>query len=166
MVDFRELQMKSISEKDSTVLGNYHSPNESTPFLRKRSVATPTLAHVAARPTKMPTDLSSATGAVRSLALNILVLRFVVVNAETNEDLFVLQDGQVLDTATLPDFSVRVETQPPKVGSVSFSLDGVIIKTENFRLYCITCDTSSGHRRWSVSPGRHVVSATQYTRRG
>eukprot|EP00977_Amphora_coffeiformis_P009135 scaffold2072_cov162-Amphora_coffeaeformis.AAC.3 len=148
---FKDKLSGPLAQNYISYSGDHRSANTTTSFLRKRPLATVTPAPVSSRPADVPADPSSAIGVVRSLVPEILVLRFVVVNVETNEDLFVLRDGQVLDTRSLPDFSIRAETLPSSVGSVSFSLDGVIVKTENFSPYSIAGETSSGYTAWSVS---------------
>jgi dipeptidyl aminopeptidase/acylaminoacyl peptidase len=80
-----------------------------------------------------------------------------------------LSDRAALDLATLPtrNLSIRANTAPTKVGSVQFTLDGQLIKTENTAPYAIAGDRNSGadYRAWTPALGNHTLTVTPYSGR-
>jgi hypothetical protein len=71
------------------------------------------------------------------------VTHFILVDAETNEDLLTLSDGDVIDLAQLPtrSLTIRAETQPAEIGSVIFDLNnGQVFKVESRAPYALAGD--------------------------
>lgn len=95
------------------------------------------------------------------------VVSLILVNAETNQDVMELTNGYVLDVSLLPDFTVRTDTDPSRVGSVVFSLDGYRIKTEDYPPYTIAGDVRSNgnYLSWVVDLGMHDITACPYAKR-
>jgi MYXO-CTERM domain-containing protein len=88
----------------------------------------------------------------------------VLVNADTDMDIAPVDDGQVLDLNQLPpNLTLRVETDPPSVGSVTFRIDGGLVRTESIAPYSISSDDGRGNfAPWTLALGAHTVLATPY----
>lgn len=75
--------------------------------------------------------------------------------------------GATLERARLPaELSVRANTQPGRVGSVAFALDGIYLRTENYVPYAVAGDFADGasYYPWALpETGEHTLSATPYT---
>jgi hypothetical protein len=109
----------------------------------------------------------------RRVVGEIFVASFVVVDATTDEDLFRLENGQVIDLAQLStrSLSIRAETQPAEIGSVVFDLDdGRYLKVENRAPYALAgddpIDGQSGGDYIAVSAlnmGRHRLLAVPFS---
>jgi hypothetical protein len=82
---------------------------------------------------------------------------FTLVNADTNEDLMPLQEGDVLDLNTLPTrhLRIRADTSPDMVGSIIFELDGSVVAVENLLPYRFTATDR-------LTAGSHTLTATPY----
>ena len=91
------------------------------------------------------------------------VSRFILVNADSDEDIAVLMDGGTLNLATLPAryFSVRAETDPLQVSSIAFSLNGATEKTqtEMSRPYALWGDNSGDYHPGAFNEGEHTLLA-------
>jgi hypothetical protein len=81
------------------------------------------------------------------------VIGFTLVNADTHRDIMPLQEGAVINLATLPTQNLKIKaiTNPATVGSVVFDLDGTEV-VENLRPY----------RVGGLTPGQHTLTATPY----
>ncbi|WKN43593.1 malectin domain-containing carbohydrate-binding protein [Tunicatimonas pelagia] len=94
------------------------------------------------------------------------VTSLTLVNANTNTDIGVLQNGQMLNLATLPttNLNVRANTNPATVGSVRFALDGnANFQTENVAPYALKGDTNGDYKNWTPSLGDHTLTATPFS---
>lgn len=94
------------------------------------------------------------------------VKSFLLVNADTNQPIGPLLDGQTLNLALLSSRNLNIvaDTAPTTVGSVQFGLDG----EPRFRLdsappYALAGDTTGDYDAWTPVVGTHVVSATPYS---
>ena len=76
-----------------------------------------------------------------------------------------IPEGAALDLADLPAVSVRADTEPSRVGSVTFELNGKDVRTENYLPYAIAGDINrTTYNSWPLpAPGRHTLSVTPYT---
>jgi beta-glucanase (GH16 family) len=96
------------------------------------------------------------------------VTRLVLVDAMHAQDIEPLTNGIVLDLATLPSrqLTVRADTSSD-ANSVRFDFDGQAnYHTENYRPFAVAGDDShGGYYAWTLSLGRHTLTATAYTRR-
>ncbi len=93
------------------------------------------------------------------------VTRLVLVRADTDTDLFELNDGQTIDVASLPttELNVRAETEGP-TGSVRFDVDGAIgVQTENSAPYALAGDSNGDYNSWFPGPGSHTLTATPFS---
>ncbi len=89
------------------------------------------------------------------------ITEFMLVDADGDEDLRPLADG---DTITEETITIRVETEPPRVGSVVFGLDEEPrFKVENEDAYALKGDDNGDYHAWLAEPGTYRLTATPYT---
>ncbi|NOK59348.1 MAG: hypothetical protein GFH27_549283n192 [Chloroflexi bacterium AL-W] len=111
----------------------------------------------------------NATLQVESGALDVpSVTSLILINADTDQALQELQDGEILDLSTLnaANLSIRANTEPTTVGSVQFVLDDQLIKTENYVPYTIAGDANQGkdYLPWQFpASGEHTLTAIPYS---
>ena len=77
-----------------------------------------------------------------------------------------IPNGAVLNLVELPEqLSVRANTSPQRVGSVSFDLNGDALRTENYSPYAIAGDAGDSTLfPWTLPAlGEHSLSVTPYT---
>lgn len=91
-----------------------------------------------------------------------VVTRVVVVNADTDIDLMELTPGATLNLAGAgPNLNLRVDTSPPIVGSVTFSLDGNASRTDPAAPYSIGGDNIwDDYQPWTPALGNHTLIVT------
>ena len=89
---------------------------------------------------------------------------FILVDADTDKDIRAVEDGAVLDLAQLPpNLTLRVDTDPPMVGSVTFRIDGGAPRSESIGPYSISSDDGRGNfAPWMLALGAHTVNATPF----
>ncbi len=89
------------------------------------------------------------------------VTGFMLVDADADEDIRPLADG---DTITEETITIRVETEPPRVGSVVFGLnEEPRFKVENEDAYALKGDDNGDYHAWLAEPGTYRLTATPYT---
>ncbi len=89
------------------------------------------------------------------------ITRFILADADADEDLRPLEDG---DTITEETITIRVETEPPIVGSVVFGLnEEPRYKVENEAAYALKGDDNGDYHAWLAEPGTYTLTATPYT---
>lgn len=95
------------------------------------------------------------------------IKKFVVVNAETNTDMFVLSNDQlnVLDISKLPPFNIRVTTTS-KTASVSFFVNGNRVREDSKAPYSIGGGKKKTFKPWTIDPGDYDIIAIPYNRKG
>ena len=86
----------------------------------------------------------------------------VLVDADADASLGVLDEGAVLVLGDLPAITLRVTTDPGRVGSVTMVLDGELISTEGIAPYALDDDLGD-YLPYTFAPGTHVLEATPYT---
>ncbi|MDZ7721569.1 MAG: DUF5060 domain-containing protein [candidate division KSB1 bacterium] len=97
------------------------------------------------------------------------VTGFTIVNADTDQDIMALEDGDTINRATLPDnLNVRAELdQSGDIGSVKFEYNSnTSYRTENVEPYCIAGDSPQGdYSSWGSEPGvgEHRIKAVPYS---
>ena len=96
------------------------------------------------------------------------VQSFTLINAETDQDVQPLQDGDIIDLASIGEFflSVRATTSPNLVGSVIMELDGPSThrQTENLLPYSLFGDSPPGDYEGELlNPGQYTLTATPYS---
>ncbi len=94
------------------------------------------------------------------------ITAFVVVNADTNEDLFVLEEGMQIDVKDLPTphLAIRAEASGD-VESVRLSLDGALTaaRTENVAPFALFGDSPNGNYNGNIfTAGTYTLTATPY----
>lgn len=97
------------------------------------------------------------------------VTGFVLVNADTDEDLGPLPNGATIRLSALParNLNVRANTSPSTVGSVRFSYDGTSnFRTENAAPHALAGDTSGDYYPWTPAVGSHGLGAAPYSQSG
>jgi hypothetical protein len=95
-----------------------------------------------------------------------VVTGFTLVDADTNTDLMPLEDGAVIDLASLPtqNLNVRAEVMPGQVGSVRFDFNGTTgFRVENVVPYALFGDWKGNYFEWEATPGTYSLSATPFS---
>lgn len=103
-------------------------------------------------------------GALEAGSANAFVTGFVLVDAQTNTDLFPIRNGELLNLGVLPDeLSIRATTTG-SVGSIVFSFDtNPSFQVENNAPYVLGGDAPAGdYTPVDFAPGEHVVRATPF----
>ena len=85
----------------------------------------------------------------------------------TDTEIGPLTDGATVNQATTgTQLSVRADTSPATVGSVLFTLDGVLVRTENSPAYAIAGDDGAGDFNPltpALSNGAHTLIVTPFS---
>jgi hypothetical protein len=135
-----------VSGGDALSLGQPpSSPSEDWVVLLEGSSSVP--------PEENPTDQS--------------LIGFSLIDADTDQPIMPLANGATLDLTALPtkNLNIRAETDPTRVGSVRFSLDGTYDRDriENSPPYALMGDVRLDYRSWTPSVGSYQLTATPYT---
>ncbi|MBD2722161.1 hypothetical protein IC234_08470, partial [Hymenobacter sp. BT189] len=92
------------------------------------------------------------------------VTGFVLVNADTDLDIFALTPGMTLDLNTLPtrNLNIRADVDTSPAGSVTFALSGADAwtATENVPPYALFSDVAGDYFAWFPTPGSYTLTAT------
>ncbi len=94
------------------------------------------------------------------------VVGFTLINADTNQDIGPLNDGDTLNLATLPtrNLNIRGDTDPAAVGSVRFGINDVEdYHTENISPYALVGDNAGDYNSWTPDVGQYIFTITPYT---
>jgi hypothetical protein len=93
------------------------------------------------------------------------VVSFTLVNADTDQDIRTLTNGDTLNLATLPtrNLNIRANTNPATVGSVRFDYDGATYRIENTVPYALNGDTSGNYTPWTPTLSQHTLTAIPYS---
>ena len=94
-------------------------------------------------------------------------LALTLVNADTDADISPLSDGATLDLAALGEsLSVRADVSV-SFASVTFTLDGALIKTENVAPYAIAGDSPQGdYNPWTPALGSRQLTVRAHSAAG
>jgi len=120
------------------------------------------------------TVVSSASTPVYTATFSTMaqvVHSLTLINADTDKPVAgydPIPNGATLDLAKLPTrrLNIRANTTPSRVGSVRFSLDGRVTRTENGAPYAFANNTGANYHAWTPPLGMHTVSATPYSLSG
>lgn len=95
---------------------------------------------------------------------SVAVVSFTLMDADTDQPLFEVTDGIVLNLDVLPpNLNIQADTVPPQVGSVGYEYDGDLGRTENLSPYSLGGDNGQGNFAAMPLPeGEHVVTGTAY----
>ncbi len=124
--------------------------------------------------TLMATPFSMANGmgqAGTPLTVNFTIVeravtQFVLVNTDTDTEIGPIQDGDVIDLATLTTHHLNVVaiTTPSVVGSVRLALSGATsnMRTENVAPYALFGDIGGNFLSGNFNLGNHTLTATPF----
>jgi hypothetical protein len=109
-------------------------------------------------------DVSIGGGPPGGGSNTVAVVSFTLMDSDTDQPLFEITDGMVLNLDALPpNLNVRADTVPPQVGSVGYEYNGDIGRTENISPYSLGGDDGTGDFVAMVLElGEHVVTGTAY----
>ncbi|MFD1139891.1 putative Ig domain-containing protein [Larkinella insperata] len=95
------------------------------------------------------------------------VVSFSLMNADTDQEIKVLADGEPLNLATLPtkNLNIRANTNPITVGSVKMVLSGKQnrTQTETGAPYALFGDTNGDYKNWTPVVGSYSLTGTPYS---
>ncbi|RAJ92647.1 putative secreted protein (Por secretion system target) [Larkinella arboricola] len=102
-----------------------------------------------------------------SVADQLEVVSFSLINAESQQPIQELTAGQTVDLASLSTrkLNIRANTRPATVGSVVMELSGeqTRTQTETDAPYALFGDQGGTYRSWMPAPGSYTLTATPYT---
>lgn len=100
----------------------------------------------------------------------LAVTSFVIVNSDTNQDIMTIQDGAIIELATLgtDKITLRADTTTPLPASVKFKVNGTNYSTENLWPYTIPAGVSNDdYRPWNYTLDQdYAITATPYANTG
>ncbi|CAN5628409.1 hypothetical protein BH23BAC1_BH23BAC1_31020 [soil metagenome] len=95
------------------------------------------------------------------------VLRFTLINASTNEELFEIKDGSVINLTEIrtKHINIRAYTKPVETGSVVFRLRGAknLNHIENVEPYALYLNDRLNFFKWKPPIGEYTLKATPYS---
>lgn len=100
----------------------------------------------------------------------LMVERFTLINAITDEELYELEDGQIINLQEIgtDEINIRAYTNPEPTGSVRFNLTGAQTydHIEKNSYYALYANKGDDFFSWKPSPGQYRLVATPYTEAG
>ena len=97
-----------------------------------------------------------------------VITEFILVNANSNQDIGPIEDGDVIDLNVLGtnQLSIRAMTNPSPVGSVVFGFNGMTsFQTENTMPYSLNGDNNGNYKAVTFHPGVYTVTATPFSQK-
>ncbi|GAB3874834.1 hypothetical protein GCM10028824_28750 [Hymenobacter segetis] len=95
------------------------------------------------------------------------IVSFTLINADTDQDLFIMTPGMVIDLATLPtrNLNIRANTDLLPVDSVVFNLSGAQTRnsTERIAPYALFSDFQGDYFPWVPPLGSYSLLGTPYS---
>ncbi|MEM8862428.1 MAG: putative collagen-binding domain-containing protein, partial [Chloroflexota bacterium] len=96
------------------------------------------------------------------------VVSLTLINADTNQSIKTLVNGETLYLPSLPtsNLNVRADVNNPNfnTGSVQFDLNGqASYQTENVAPYSVFGDSNGDYEAWDLNIGTHSITATPFT---
>lgn len=90
---------------------------------------------------------------------------FILINAETNEEIRDFFAGDVINLALDgKNLNLKAVTKPDTVGSVKFSLnEKKDFSTDNTAPYALAGDTKGDYNSWKLAVGNYSITATPYS---
>ena len=95
------------------------------------------------------------------------ITQFVLVNAASDQDIIVLEEGVEINLSEVgTSLNIRAEVSST-VGSIRFGLDGTAnFQTESTPPYAMAGDNSGDYSSWTPTIGNHSLTATAYSESG
>jgi PKD repeat protein len=94
------------------------------------------------------------------------ILQFVLVDADTDTDLFVLTDGLQIPISSLPTLNLNIRAEAgPQTASVRLQLSGALAKTqvESFAPYALYGDINGDYNPQAFVLGNYTIQATAFS---
>lgn len=97
------------------------------------------------------------------------VVSLTLVNADTDQDIKTIANGEVIDYAAIgnKNITIRANTSPATLGSVVFNLNGKAVRTENIAPYSIGGEVYPSnpvdYYAYPLALGNHTLKATPYS---
>ena len=94
------------------------------------------------------------------------ITSFVLINADTDQPIFTLTDGQAIDIATLPTLNLSIEAiTADNTGSVQMQLSGGLtqLTTENFAPYALFGGSVTDFRGRQFVMGSYTITGTYFS---
>ena len=107
-----------------------------------------------------------ATVSIAVMSGQLVVESFSLINADTDESIRTLADGDIINLATLPTrkLNIRANTNPAVIGSVEFELNAMTYSVENLAPYALAGDSPPGnYAPWTPTPGQYALTATPFS---
>jgi hypothetical protein len=128
-------------------------------------------ATITANGTGTGTTFTSASFCVNLTVSGPQVQSFSLINADTEQPIQTLKNGDALNLATLStrNLNIRANTNPTTIGSVVFNLTGTQSKTttESLIPYALFADNNHGdYYAWTPAIGSYTLKATPYSASG
>jgi hypothetical protein len=129
----------------------------------------PTLAPVS--PTPVPVSPTLAPSAkpvpsptVKPTVKSASIETFTLVNADTNTDIGLLVNGEVLILSQLGPINIRADTLGGPIGSVLFTINGQVVRVENVSPYTLAGDDEGDYYEWLPTEfGQLTLTATIFS---
>jgi Flp pilus assembly pilin Flp len=96
-------------------------------------------------------------------------ITFTLVNADSNQDIQSLEDGDVIALSSLPTtrLSIRADTTVDGVNSLRFGLDANgNFRTENIAPFALAGDDAGDYAPWTPGVGSHTLTGTAFSATG
>ncbi|MDN5203019.1 fasciclin domain-containing protein [Fulvivirgaceae bacterium BMA10] len=116
-------------------------------------------------------DVVASNGVIHAINSVLIppgkVESYTLVNAETDEDIQEIKDGDIIDLNTLDTdkLNIRANINPAVTGSVKFYLNGKNLRTENAFPYALFSDSKGDYKNWTPQPGEYLINATPFSQR-
>ncbi|MEQ9443809.1 MAG: choice-of-anchor I family protein [Cyclobacteriaceae bacterium] len=95
-----------------------------------------------------------------------MVTQLVLVDAETDQDIMMLEEGAAIELTDLPGTKLNVRAEVMGlVTSVVFKLNDRTFQTQNAAPFALFSDRDGDYKEGMLPVGSHVLTATPYTRR-
>ncbi|MDZ7849106.1 MAG: hypothetical protein U5L96_21625 [Owenweeksia sp.] len=92
------------------------------------------------------------------------VINFTLMNTGTTGPIRQLIDGDTINLTHTPEFSIRADVcDESAVSSVTFTLDGNMIQSENVMPFAIGGDKSGSFTAWNPGKGSYTLKGTAYS---
>ena len=98
-------------------------------------------------------------------SVSLSILEFVLVDADTDQDIMVIEDGMVIETASLPSMNLAIRAEATTdTESVFLQLSGEVnsSRTENVAPYALFGDVSGDYNGQLFPLGNYTLSATAF----